>query len=294
MGSPVPFAQIAQPDPMRRIIAGLRQSSQPGTINQQVGDEMSFYGQGDPFDIAVAEEQRRTERARADQRLALSDASWVDPRLERDDPTQAAKIRQSGADLAARTTPIQDGPLAQLLEGSRGAARVMPMMRGAERVENIADANAEATNYGSAPQVGMRGIKRGEGLLDAQQAASTFMDPQVTTARRAGQQEQIDASLAAGRDPRTRGFEILGAYLAQLAGNPYPTAQVPGLTELAQLFQIPTNGMPTVSGGDAATTGQAQSNVMSSQEVVDEATRLNLDPKRYADELKRDGVIIRP
>lgn len=297
MGSPL-LAAATGYDPMRRIVAGLRASAQPGTI-QQRGHELDFYGQGDPFDIAVAEEQRRTERARADQRQVMSDASWVDPRIERDDPTQAAKIRAAGAAIGERMRPIEDGPLTQLLNGSQGSARVLPMVRGAERVENIADANAEATNYGSAPQVAMRGVKRSEGLLDAQQAANTFMDPQVATARKAGQQEQTDAALAAGRDPRTQGFDLLRAYLAQLAGNPYPSTEVPGFRELSKLLgiQMDESAVPQADGGTRPVQGAniaPGAKSISRRQIAAEAAAEQVSPSDAEAAYRADGYVITP
>lgn len=273
---------------MRRIIAGLRQSSQPGTINQ-LGDEMTFYGQGDPLDIAIAEEQRRTERARADQRLALSDASFVDPRLERDDPLAAAKIRASGAQLATRTQPIADGPLTSILEGTQAAARVLPVARGAERTEDIADANAEALNYSSPAQAGMRDARRWDQTLDAKNAANTFMNPVVTQGRQVARAE--------GLDPQTTGMEALLSWIKGQGQNPYPTF---GPAELASLFGIKLPGVgafqeqPGTAAGPAAP-GAAPSGgmVMSAQEVIDDAQRQGIDPKRYADELRAAGVIIR-
>jgi hypothetical protein len=286
---------LGRPDPMRAIIAGLRQSATPGTINQ-VGSEQSFYGQGDPLDIAIAEEQRRTERARADQRLALSDASWVDPRIERDDPTTAAKIRSVGSTLAAQTKPIEDGPLTAMLDGGRMVPRTLPMLRGAERTENTLDANAEANNFTNPAQVGMRQARRGETLQDAQQTAANFMDPAVSQARKTGVQEQTDASLAVARDPKAQGFDILKSYLAQLAGNPYPTAGVPGLTDLAQLFGIDTNGVK-VAGGEAptaATPGADQSMTYTRQRVAQEAAARGIAPTAMENSLRARGYTIVP
>lgn len=289
------LASVATYDPMRRIMAGLRQAATPGTINQ-LGDE-NFYGQGDPLDIEIAEEARRTEQARGMRRLDQSAATFVDPRVERDDPVTAAKMRQSGAGLAQAMPEIEDGPLARLLNGARMGARTMPMVRGAERQEATLDANAEADNYSHPSQAGMRDNQRWNQTLDAKNAANTFMNPVVAQGRKELRREA----------PQDTGLEALGAFIRGQGDNPYAQVRIADIVKMFGL-NLPgaaDGGAPATAPGVAGNGPQAQPSrgptaaggggqVMSMARIRAKAQANGTDPEEVAEDLRSQGFTITP
>lgn len=284
---------MATSGPMRRIIAGMRQASEPGRVHEAY--EGTLYGQGDPLDMDIAAEQQRIQQERGARQSMIDSLTFVDPRLQRDDPAAAAKLSISGNEAASRIPQIQDGPLTTLLNQGRMTARTLPMVRGAQRTEDIADANAVADNYSSTPQIAYRNAQRHDTRLGAQTAAETFMDPVVAGARQQGQKEQTAAALAEGRDPLTQGYAALRQFLAGVGGNAFASqmGQMPQMGDLMRMFQLPNAGAAPVTppASAAAPSGGA---VMTSQQVLDAAVRANKDPKSLADELRKEGVTITP
>jgi hypothetical protein len=301
MGFPGGLGSLANPDSalMRKIIGGMRQNARPDRIHEAL--DGTLYGQGDPTSIAIAEEARNTERARGDRRLSQSAMTFVDPRLERDNPRAAGLQRIEGERQASAIPDIEDGPLAQLLNKGTLGVKMLPAYRGAKRTEDIADANAEAANYRSAPQQSMRDLKREEGVLDAQAGANAFMDPRVTQARGIQRKEKTTDALAEATDPTAQGFKALQVFLNGLGGGQYP----PDLSEIANMFKLPGVTPPASRSGDvgspvpgttmpvgadgAATGGK----VMSRQQAIREAQEDGFDPEEYMDMLRQDGFTIR-
>jgi hypothetical protein len=288
------LAGFSRPDPMRAIIAGLRRASQPGEINQ-LGSEMDFYGRGDPLDMEIAEEARRTEHDRGMRRLDQSAATFVDPRLERDNPALAAKARLDGAGIAAAMPAIEDGPLAKMLNSARMTSRTMPMTRGVEREQATLDANAEAENYSHPAQAGMRDSQRWDKTLDAKAAANTFMNPVVRQGREAMRAEA----------PADAGLEALVDFIRQSGGNQYGGVN---LQDIMTMFNVKgvnapppppprgqgpigTGPQPQASRGPAvAPNGQT----MSMARIRAMAQAEGTDPDDVADDLRSQGFTITP
>ena len=289
MGSLAPYSR---PDPMRAIIAGLRRASQPGTINQ-LGSEMDFYGRGDPLDIELAEEQRRTEHDRAMRRLNQSAATFVDPRLERDNPALAAKARLEGASIAGVMPEVQEGPLNQLMNSARMTERTLPITRGAERQQATLDANAEAENYSNPAQAGLRNAKRWDQTLDAKNAANTFMNPIVRQGRMEMRKEA----------PQDAGLEALVDFIKQSGNNPYGGVQ---LRDILSLFGMKLPGAEAmgggapgpVAGGSAGaqpTRGPADpAKTISMREIIASARTSGANPGVAAQNMRDKGYTITP
>jgi hypothetical protein len=293
----MPLADIARPDPMRAILAGLRQASGAGQINR-LGTEDTFYGQGNasPLDYELAAESNRTEQARNSRVLDQSAATFVDPRLQRDDPKAAAALQQSGAGIAAAMPEIEDGPLARLLNGARMAERTLPMTRGAERTEATLDANAEARNYSSPDQAGMRDAQRWDETLNAKNAANTFMNPVVRQGRMEARREA----------PQDAGLEALTAFVRGQGDNPYGGIK---FQDIARMFglQIPGSQMPTTAAapGVAGTGPQPQASrgptaaggggqTISRQRINAMAQAQGKDPDEVEQDLASQGFTITP